>query len=367
MRISFLLLFIVVIINAKYMDNYSCEECHEKISEEFKNSVHAKSFFTDELHRKIALKANSTKYECARCHMPSANNLQDLITGKAKPDKHNKTNTDAIGCYFCHTIAYVKKSHRFNLNTKAKQAKGYKPTLFGRLTNPDDTDKHSSVKNPIYGKMACLGCHSHKLNENNVTIFKAMNDNQDSLECIKCHMPSIRGGNEKMNKKARTHHVSHKFLGIRDKEFRATGVDINITLNKNSINVKLTNKMAHPLIIQPARAKYLEIKIKRDNKTIWRNYKNKPSEDKQGYFAFSFKKDGKKVIIPTYATSKTVNNLDAKTSKTLIYKTVSLEKGDIVELYFWVRLAKDDCTKVINLKDKSFLKPMLIKKVTKKY
>jgi len=27
--------------------------------------------------------------------------------------------------------------------------------------------------------------------------------------------------------------------------------------------------MGHPLIIQPARAKYLKVKVIRDNKTIW--------------------------------------------------------------------------------------------------
>jgi hypothetical protein len=216
--------------------------------------------------------------------MPMANNLKDLIDGTARPDKTNKTHSDAISCYFCHTIAYVKNAHKHNINIKARQAKNFKPTLYGRLLDPDDSDKHSSSKNPIYGQKACMGCHSHKLNDNNVTIFRAMDKKQDSIKCIECHMPEVAGGAEKMDKKSRGQHASHKFLGIYDKKFRATGLDINISTTIDSIEVKLTNKMGHPLIVQPARVKYLEVKVIRDGKEIWRNYKEHPREDKEAFF-----------------------------------------------------------------------------------
>jgi len=367
MKLLFLILSLFFqFVNAKYLDNHSCKECHEKIYEEFESSIHSKSFLSDELHRKIAIKVNSKKYRCANCHMPAANNLNDLVEGKAKPDNKNVTHTDGVSCYFCHTIAYVKKAHKFNINTKAKQAKNYKPSFFGTLKNPEDSDKHSSLKNPIYSKIVCNGCHSHKINDYNATVFKAMGEKQDSKECIKCHMPTVSGGAEKLDKKARGEHKSHKFLGIRDAKFRATGVDINISLAKDGFNVILKNKMAHPLIIQPARSKYLEIKIKRDGKTIWKNYKNSPKEDKQAYFAYNFKKDGKDIIIPNKATSSSSNNIEAKKSKTLKYNTPKLRKGDIIELDFWVKLAKVDCSKIINLKNISYLEPMLIKSVHKK-
>jgi len=209
--------------------------------------------------------------------------------------------------------------------------------------------KHSSVKNPVYAKNACLGCHSHKLNDNNVTIFKAMSQNQDSLECIKCHMPEVSGGAEKINKKTRGHHASHKFLGIHDREFRKKGVDINITASNNMLYITLLNKMPHPLIIQPARAKYLKIELKRDGKVIWSNYKKSPKEDKQAYFAYredkqayfaySFKRNGKKIIVPSTATSVQIHNLNAKEKKTLQYNLKDLKKDDIVEVTLYVQLA----------------------------
>ena len=366
LRLSILLFSFFSCSDAKYMDNHSCKECHENIYEEFQSSQHSKGYFNDELHRKIANAADSKKYACATCHMPMADNIDDLITGKARPDKANKTHTDAISCYFCHTIAYVKKAHKFNINTKARQAENYKPTLYGRLHNPDDSDKHSSASNPVYAKKVCMGCHSHKRNDNNVTIFHAMAETQESLGCIKCHMPEIEGGAEKMDKRARGQHASHKFLGIHDKAFRKTGVDIGIAVKNGKLNVTLTNKMEHPLIIQPARVKFLKIEVLRNKKMIWQNYKADPGEDKQGYFSYSFKKDGEKVVIPAMATEGSVHNLNAKETKVLQYDIPLLEKGDVVTVFLYVQLAKSDCARAIDLEDKSLMKPSLIKKETLK-
>jgi hypothetical protein len=369
MRVSlFFLLVFFSSLNAKdkYFDNHACSECHEKIYEEYQTSSHSKGYFTNELHRAIADKVSSEKYACATCHMPMADNLKELISGEARPDKSNKTHTDAISCFFCHTIAYVKTAHSKNINIKARQAKNFKPTLYGRLNNPDESDKHSSSKNPIYGKKVCMGCHSHNLNENNVTIFRAMSDTQDSIKCIECHMPEIGGGAEKMDKRARGRHASHKFLGIYDKVFRSTGVDINISTSTNKIEIKLTNKMGHPLIVQPARVKYLEVKVIRDGKEIWKNFKKEPNEDKEAFFEYRFKdKNGKRIIIPATSYSSEVNNLAMGDSKTLRYSGVNFREGDSVEATLFVRFAKKDCQSTITLRDEIFKKAFIIKKVVK--
>ncbi len=369
---KYFIFFIVSVFSfassTKYLDNHSCNECHEKIYEEFQSSQHSKSYFNDELHRKIADSVSTKEYSCATCHMPMADNMKDLLSGKARPDKNNKTHTDAVSCYFCHTIAYVRNSHKFNINTKARQAENYKPTLYGRLLNPDDSDKHSSTSNPVYAKKVCMGCHSHKLNDNNVTIFRAMEKNQNSESCIKCHMPELDGGAEKMDKRTRGQHSSHKFLGIYDVEFRATGVDINISNTMKSIEVKLTNKMDHPLIIQAARVKYLEVKVIRDGKVIWQNYKEDPSEDQKAFFEYEFKdKDGKKINIPATATEHLrINNLNARESRIFTYNDLELQKGDVIQASMYVQFAKKDCQKVIVLDDEKFKKSHLIKMVESK-
>jgi hypothetical protein len=362
-KLLYTILLFSVFTQAKYMDNYSCAECHDKIYDEFQLSMHSKGYFNDELHRKIADAVSTKTYDCAVCHMPMADNLADLVLGKARPNQANKTHSDAVSCYLCHTIATVKKSHRFNVNVFAKQAEDYKPTLYGRLEKPDDNDEHSSVKNPIYAKKVCTGCHSHKRNENNVTIFDAMDGQTDSQECIKCHMPNLPGGSEKMNKRARGHHVSHLFLGIHDVEFRKKGVDINVSTSNNEIKVTLTNKMGHPLIIQSARAKYLKIIVARDGKVLWKNYAKNPSEDTQGYFANSFKRDGKPIIIPATSTSGTSHNLGTKETRKLTYKVPNLQSGDKVSVGLYMRLAKISCAKAVKLDDKLPMKEELIKEI----
>ena len=346
------------------MDNHSCNECHEKIYEEFQTSSHSHSYFTNTLHQKIADTVSKDKYSCATCHMPMADNIKELINGQARPDKSNKTHTDGVSCFFCHTVAYVRTAHKFNINTKARQAKGYKPTLYGRLDNPDDSDKHSSASNPVYAKKVCMGCHSHKLNDNNVTIFRAMEKKQNSLGCIKCHMPEVAGGAEKMDKRARGHHASHKFLGIHDVEFRKTGMDINVTANGTKLTVTLKNKMEHPLVIQPARVKFLKITVERDGKTIWSNYRKEAKEDRQGYFAFSFQEEKKPVIIPATATSGSMNNIAAKESKILEYNVPALKKGDKVTVALYAQFAKNACTKVVSLEGSNLTDEVLMKKIT---
>jgi hypothetical protein len=246
----------------------------------------------------------------------------------------------------------------------ARQAEGYKPTLYGSLENPEDSDKHTMTHSPIYRKYACTGCHSHKRNAHDVMIFDAMGGEEDSTECIKCHMPEVDGKVEDMNKKSRKTHHSHKFMGIHSALMRKKGVDINVTTSANSIEVVLKNKMPHPLIIQPARMKYLKITIKRDDKKVWQNFQNSPTEDKQGSFYIDFiDKGGKVVNIPAFGYKKGYeNNLKPKEIKKLTYKTPKLQKGDKVIVELYVVLAKDSCAKAIDLKDLNSTRPLLMKK-----
>jgi len=363
-KISFIISIFFVLLSAKYLTNKDCNECHESIYNEYQTSYHSKTYFNDELHRKVANKTSTKTYDCAACHMPAANNLKELIMGKAKPDKTNKTHSDGVSCFYCHQIAFVKKAHQKNEIVLARQAEGYKPTLYGSLDDPEESDKHTMTHSPIYRKYACNGCHSHKRNSHDIVIFDAMTQNEDSTECIKCHMPQIDGKVEDMNKRNRKTHHSHKFLGIHDASMREKSIDINITALDSSIKITLKNKMSHPLIIQPARVKYLKITLKRGKDTIWQNFKTSYEEDKKGTFCTTFlDKNKQEVRIPAFAKLKAIqNNLMAKETKILTYKTPKLQKDDNIEVELYVVLAKSSCAKEIDLKDLISTKPLLMKK-----
>ncbi|NPA74077.1 MAG: hypothetical protein GXO12_05135, partial [Epsilonproteobacteria bacterium] len=226
---------------------------------------------------------------------------------------------------------------------------------------PDTNDKHSSLHSPIYDKFVCKGCHSHKRNENDLLIFKAMDDKEDSKECIKCHMPYIPGGNENMNKRARTKHRSHYFAGIHNAEMREKSVDIKLDVDKDSITVTLKNKMSHPLIIQPAREMYLRVLVKRGDKNIWSNEK-----DKNSYFKYEYLKGKKDIVIPYDATSyKWYNNLEGNSTKVFKYKVPNLKSKDRVEASFYMVIAKKDCLDDVGLNGNELGDALLAKKVEK--
>ena len=355
---------------AVYIPNHKCKECHERIFDEYSRSAHAKTYFNDELHRKVADLADSKKYECAACHMPAASDVKALEIGKERPNPRNVRERDAISCFYCHTIAFVKEAHRHNIIIPAKQAEGYKPSLYGNLENPDENDKHSCVHSPIYDRYACVGCHSHKTNAHGVEIFRAMKPNESSESCIKCHMPKIPGGVEKMNKKDRAHHYSHYFRGIHDAKMRKEAIDLNVTAKKGSdrLIVTLHNRMPHPLIIQPARMKFLKVELIRDGKTIWRNFNTSPYEDKKGTFVIEFTgRDGKPVSIPSNAYGYGFkNNLEGDATKRIVYKVPSMKSGDTIVATFWVYLVKPSCRGILQLEDKSLMRPYLMKKISTK-
>jgi len=367
-KFLFLALF-SALLSASYLTNKSCSECHEGIFEEFQSSQHSKTYFNDELHRKVAQRAASEdNYDCSTCHMPSAKNQKGLEEGTTKPDSKSQREKDAISCFYCHQIAYVKKAHIKNKIILARQIEDYKPTIYGSLKDPQDSDKHTMTHSPIYDKFVCSGCHSHKRNSHDVLIFDAMGDNTNSKECIKCHMPLIAGKVEKMDKKSRTKHHDHSFNGVRDMSMRKKGIELYINAKDKKIEVSIKNKMPHPLIIQAARLKYLKLNIKRDGKIIWQNYKKSPTEDKQGSFKIDFLgADGKPVVIPAFAYKRGfVNNIKAKETKKLIYKTPNLKKGDIITACMYVILAKPSCWSTLKLENSNFTKPMLMKKISYK-
>ena len=356
------------LLSAKYLTNESCKECHEDIYYEYQMSYHSKTYFNDELHRKVADKVDNKKYDCASCHMPGAKNIKALESGKEYPNEHLVEQTDAISCFYCHQIGYVKKAHTKNINYIAKKPPGYKPAMFGSLDNPDESDKHEMLNNPIYKKNVCLGCHSHKRNSHDVLIFSAMDENQDSTECIKCHMPYVPGAVEKTNKRGRFEHRAHDFAGIHSLEMAKKGLELSIDAKDSSIEVTIKNKMPHPLIIQASRLKYLELVVLRDNKVIWKNFKSSPMEDKQGAFVIEFlDKNNKFVSIPAFAYKRGfVNNLKAKETRVLKYNTTKLKSGDIIRASVYVVLAKPSCSSELNLKDKSLTKPNLMTTITYK-
>jgi hypothetical protein len=121
--------------------------------------------------------------------------------------------------------------------------------------------------------------------------------------------------------------------------------------------------MEHPLIIQPARVKYLHIELYSGDTLLWQNYDKEPSEDKQAYFSSSFQRDGHHIIIPADSTAGKTHNLATKETKSLHYTTPAIQKGNRVVVSLFVQLAKKECLSIVELENQEIIKPLLIKRV----
>ena len=83
--------------NAKFAKNKECKTCHPLISKEYASSMHFNStIYRDPIHKAIwdkhPINKKKGKYKCAKCHIPTADNLSDMMGKgtKGMPDPENE-------------------------------------------------------------------------------------------------------------------------------------------------------------------------------------------------------------------------------------------------------------------------------------
>jgi len=344
---------------AEYPSSESCNECHENIYREHKQTMHHKStLFTDEVHRKMKNIVNSDKYKCAICHMPATKNLRAVMSGDKQPNPDKHRQTDGVSCFFCHQISkiYNSKAHKINFsNYKGEK----KPTVFGNLKKPYESNEHYTESNEIYkNSEVCMGCHSHKQNVKKFEVCNTKNEYDKTSDCVGCHMPKTPGTIEKKDKGIRDEYASHEFLGVHSKEMIKKAVKLELAYKDETIKLTITNKMGHSIITHPMRLKFAKTVAMRDGKIIWSNFKDSPMEDKDATFTIVFKDSQDNPTLPHKAVGYKVNrNLKAAQSKTVEYKVEGLKKGDEITTTWISYIVKPSAAKKLQLTDKEVTKP----------
>ena len=363
MKNILMLLIFTFSLEAKYLDTQTCKECHEDIHYEHTQSMHHKSsLFKDEIHAKVKNAVNKEKYSCALCHMPASSNLRALMKGEAQPDKRDVRQVDGVSCYYCHQIKDIYHTKKYNINISSAKD-GEKPTMYGNLMNPDDSDKHKAASNDIYkNSQVCMGCHSHKENVLGFEVCRTQEKEAPQSDCIRCHMPKADGGNEKFNKKGRSEYATHTFLGVHSPEMvkKAVKLDLEYDKEESLLHVDITNMMGHYIITHPMRLKFVKTVIKRDGKIIWSNFKKSPIEDKEATFLIVLKDKDDKPTIPNKAVGYKINqNLKAKATKRVTYKVPKLQKGDEV-ISEWVSyIINPKIAKKLDITTSEIVKPII--------
>lgn len=360
--LSFLVLF-TISANAevKYPSSESCNECHENIYREHTTSMHHKStIFKDEVHAKVKELSNKETYKCAICHMPATKSLRAVMSGEKQPDPHSYRQTDGVSCFFCHQISkiYDSQAHKINFsNYKGEE----KPTVFGNLKKPYESNEHNSESNEIYkNSEVCMGCHSHKQNAKGFEVCNTKNQYDKTSDCIGCHMPSTPGTIDKQNKGIRNEYASHEFLGVHSLDMVKKAVKLELIYKDEVLELTITNKMGHSIITHPMRLKFAKTIITRNSKVIWSNFKESPLEDKQATFIIVFKDDKGNNAMPYSAIDYKLNqNLKASSTKVIKYNVPKLQKGDEVKTTWISYIVNPKIAKKLDITTKDIVKPYI--------
>ncbi|XOF34600.1 MAG: multiheme c-type cytochrome [Candidatus Electrothrix sp. YB6] len=320
----------------------TCASCHPVIYQEWQESFHANSSaLKDPAHGAVHqafLKAMEQQgkqgnYHCANCHAPMADNLKDLMSGKAELDSSNWTHNEGTGCTFCHRIDSIVEKKMFN------QYRLNKDGAFHTSRPVNAKAPHKMAQSALFAEgQVCMGCHSHKLNGKDVPICM-MKDEADG-NCISCHMSEAEGS-PTVNAAAKTHR-SHRMPGGHDMEMLEKAATLETELKtegkKWHLVVTVNNMIKHTFpSTNPMRMAFIKVVAKdKEGNKVWENFTDSPMEDKQALFFKAFKA-GEEKGVPSWAADGVAfdTRLKAGESRELTYTLAdpSITEVDIILFY----------------------------------
>ena len=365
MKIKNLLLILTIQISSllaatSYAPNSECKECHPDIYAEYEKSMHRNStIWKDPIHKAVwdmhPVNTKKQQYKCAKCHIPTADNISDMLGKDTKgiPDSTNETHTQGILCTYCHKIESVEEGLMSNTNKMADTK--YKD-YFGTRDNPKRTRYHYSVKNENFanGKV-CMGCHSHKKNKARLDVCVTdMGEADDKENCITCHMPQVKGS---MSTKADTPtYAFHGFPGANlHKDMLTKYIDMKFVEADKGFKISIHNESSHNLMLHPMRFTQLLVSVERDGKV---------EDMKPEIFVRMIGKDEKPS--PPWIASEVVKDTMIKGKETrLVNYDQVVQKGDKVHATLGYYLVKPQVAKRFGIEINEHIDTFhILKKVT---
>ncbi|MDQ7062118.1 MAG: multiheme c-type cytochrome [Sulfurimonas sp.] len=330
--------------------NQKCSECHPKIYEEYKTSQHGNStVFDDPIHGAVydkhPMKNKMQKYRCAKCHTPTADNMEQLLRPKngVIPDPHNETQNEAIACAYCHRITDIMPGKAMDTNVISKDMRTY----FTRSSQPKESSFHTIKTNTEVFKDAklCMGCHTHKSNKVGFDVCSTEKANMsDTNNCISCHMPQVDGAPSILSKSKK--HTFHGFPGLHgDLSLLSKYVVLDFKHTKKNFTVSVDHKATHSSTLHPLRMAKLVVSIEREGKII----KMKP---KKLLKVIGNAKGASPKPTPPWLADRIIKDtrIPANTKKDFNYD-FKVKSGDKVTATFGYYLVKPKALKKFKLKN----------------
>lgn len=346
--------------NAKFAKNKECKKCHPLISKEYASSMHFNStIYRDPVHKAIwdkhPINKKKGKYKCAKCHIPTADNLSDMMGKgtKGMPDPDNETHNEAVACAFCHRIDSVEHGVMSHKNIVSKKEKHFYGNIKDALKNDFHTSS-STNENFKNGNM-CIGCHSHKKNKAKLDVCVTdVSNKRDTNNCISCHMPKVKGSisSERKTKE----HTFHGFPGASsNQDMLSKHIKLGFSKNDNGFEVMVDNQSPHALMLHPLRLTQLRVDIEIDGKI----YRLKPK-----VFLRVIGKDGKPTP-PWLATEVVKDTMIKGDEKRLVKYDQALKEGDKVHVMLGYFLVNPKALKKLGMENLESVKKFnVLKKET---
>ncbi|MDA8434057.1 MAG: multiheme c-type cytochrome [Nitrospiraceae bacterium] len=338
----------------KLAKSEECSGCHAAIYTEWTASMHANSSpFKDNAHNAVRLKfaaslkqmGKTPSYHCANCHTPMADNIADLMSGKAQPDSDNWTHTEGTGCSFCHRIESIVPGKEFNQYVLNKDGSFYS-------SNPSGKAPHKTAKSALFSSgEVCMGCHSHMRNSKGAPI--CVMDEEGASNCLTCHMPEAEGspaaGSEKKT------HFSHALPGGHDIDMlrKAVSLDMSVDTSAKPLKVAVTlkNISAHTFpSTMPMRLAFLKLTAEDSSgRVVWTNIKESPMEDMQSVLVKMFKAGEEKGVAPWKAEAVAMDTRLKKGEERKLSYTVPSDNIKTVSVSLIYRLFAPPAMKMMGI------------------
>ena len=348
----------------KFAKSEECKACHTKIFDEYFGSMHANATpDKDVIHGAVWAKhpanTKANRYLCGKCHTPTANNLDKMLTkGEIAPiDVNNETHQEAISCAYCHRIKSIELHAASNTNIIDTTPNKYYATKKSGLDSPFhkiETESNEHMKN---GNV-CIGCHSHRMNSHNLNVCSTNIANEmDGANCVSCHMPKVKGSVSTINE-TKTHSF-HGFAGSHfNSDMLTQYVDISVLKNIDNFIVNIDNRTSHALLLHPMRLAVLKINVVRGKETI---------KLKKEVFVRVLGKGGKPAM-PWIADTTIKDTMIKANEKRAVKREFKLLKGDRVDVVLGWFLVNPKAVKKLGLdKEEVAIKFNLFKKQSFKF
>ena len=346
----FLLMFASLVANDAvhtYAKSEDCKACHTQIYDEYYGSMHANSTpQRDPIHASVWDKHPKNlkfeQYTCGKCHTPTADNLDKMLTKgqKALPKANNETHQAGISCAYCHRIKSIELHKKSNTNIMTHTEKNYFGTMIEHLESPYHgivSEGNDHIKN---GNV-CIGCHSHKKNKHGLNVCSTNIDNEmDGANCVSCHMQKVKGSVSLLHETSK--HSFHGFAGAHfHSDMLTKYIDISLLRQIDNFVVNIDNRTSHALLLHPLRMAILKVNITRNGKT---------TKLKDEVFVRVIGHNGKPAM--PWKASKTIKDtmIQANEKRTIKYD-FAIQKGDRVDVVLGWYLVHPKVLKALKLEN----------------